>query len=64
MAATVFSASRPAPGDIAGILRVTGAGVDRAEVRRWARQLGYLEVWDAVVEAVDAPDRPPGPGVP
>jgi hypothetical protein len=50
--------------DIAGILRVTGDGVDRAEVERWARQLGYLEIWKAVVEAVDAPDRPPGPGVP
>ncbi len=50
--------------DIAGILRVTGAGVDRAEVERWARQLGYLEVWQAIVEVVDAPDRPPGPGVP
>ena len=50
--------------DIAGILRVTGDGVDRAEVERWARQLGYLEIWQAVVEAVDAPDRPPGPGVP
>ena len=50
--------------DIAGILRVTGDGVDRSEVERWARQLGYLEIWNAVVEAVDAPDRPPGPGVP
>jgi hypothetical protein len=50
--------------DIAGILRVTGDGVDRAEVERWARQLGHLDIWEAVVEAVDAPDRPPGPGVP
>ncbi len=31
--------------DIAGILRVTGEGVDRVEVERWARQLGYLEIW-------------------
>lgn len=50
--------------DIAGILRVTGDGVDRAEVERWARQLGYLEVWEAILETVDAPDRPPGPGIP
>jgi hypothetical protein len=50
--------------DIAGILRVTGDGVDRAEVERWARQLGYLEIWNAIIETVDAPDRPPGPGVP
>ncbi len=50
--------------DIAGILRVTGDGVDRAEVERWARQLGYLDIWQAIIEKVDAPDLPPGPGVP
>jgi hypothetical protein len=50
--------------DIAGILRVTGAGVDRAEVERWARELGYLEIWQEIVAKVDAPDPPPGPGVP
>jgi hypothetical protein len=50
--------------DIAGILRVTGDGVDRADIEHWARRLGYLEIWKAVVETVDAPDRPPGPGVP
>jgi hypothetical protein len=26
--------------------------------------IAYLEIWKAVVETVDAPDRPPGPGVP
>jgi hypothetical protein len=50
--------------DIAGILRVTGDGVDRAEVERWARELGYLEIWEAIVTKVDAPDLPPGPGSP
>ena len=35
--------------DIAGILRVTGDGVDRAEVERWALELGYLEIWEAIV---------------
>lgn len=50
--------------DIAGILRVTGDGVDRAEVERWARELGYLESWEAVVAKVDSPDAPPGPGTP
>jgi len=50
--------------DIAGILRVTGDGVDRAEVERWARELGYLEIWEQIVAKVDAPDQPPGPGVP
>ena len=50
--------------DIAGILRVTGDGVDRAEVERWAKELGYLEIWEQIVAKVDGPDLPPGPGVP
>ncbi len=48
--------------DIAGILRVTGDGVNRAEVERWASQLGYLDIWRQIVAKVDAPDPPPGPG--
>lgn len=50
--------------DIAGILRVTGEGVDRALVERRATKLGYLEVWHQIVAKVDAPDCPPGPGKP
>lgn len=50
--------------DIAGMLRITGEGVDRAEVERWARELGYLEAWQQVLAKVDGPDQPPGPGVP
>jgi hypothetical protein len=50
--------------DIAGILRVTGEGVDRAEVERWATKLGYLEIWQQIVAKVDGPDSPPGPGSP
>jgi len=50
--------------DIAGILRVTADGVDRAEVERWAKKLGYLEIWEAIIAKVDGPDLPPGPGVP
>ncbi len=50
--------------DIAGILRVTGHGVNRADVERWATELGYLEIWQQIVAKVDAPDSPPGPGVP
>ncbi len=50
--------------DIAGILRVTGDGVDREEVERWAIKLGYLEIWQQIVAKVDAPDSPPGPGNP
>ena len=48
--------------DIAGILRVTGDGVNRSEVERWASQLGYLEIWRQVVAKADAPDPPSGPG--
>ncbi len=50
--------------DIAGILRVTGEGVNREEVERWAAQLGYLEIWRQIVAKVDAPDSPSGPGTP
>jgi hypothetical protein len=50
--------------DIAGILRVTGDGVNRAEVERWASKLGYLEIWQQIVAKVDAPDPPPGPRTP
>jgi len=50
--------------DIAGILRVTGDSVDRAEVERWAARLGYLGIWQQIVAKVDAPDSPPAPGNP
>ncbi len=50
--------------DIAGILRVTGDGVNREEVERWATKLGYLEIWQQIVAKVDAPDSAPGPGTP
>ena len=50
--------------DIAGILRVTGNDVNRAEVERWASRLGYLEIWQQILAKVDAPDPPPGPGTP
>jgi hypothetical protein len=50
--------------DIAGILRVTGDGVNRAEVERWATKLGYLEIWQQILAKVDAADFPAGPGNP
>ena len=50
--------------DITGILRVTGDGVDRADVERWATKLGYAEIWRQIVAKVDAPDSPRGPGNP
>jgi hypothetical protein len=39
--------------DIAGILRVTGAAVDRAFVELWARQLGYFDTWRQILQTVD-----------
>jgi hypothetical protein len=44
------------------ILRVTGDGVNCAEIERWANKLGYLEIWQQIVAKVDAPDAPPGRG--
>ena len=35
--------------DITGVLRVSGAQLDRDYVDRWARQLGLTEVWQAVL---------------
>lgn len=50
--------------DIAGMLRISGASVNREEIHRWAAKLGYLEIWRQVVESADAADQTPGPGVP
>jgi hypothetical protein len=36
--------------DIASILKVSGEGVDREEVRRWAEKLGYTAIWESVLE--------------
>jgi hypothetical protein len=36
--------------DIAGILRVSGDLVDRAAVARWAAELGYTPIWQAVLD--------------
>ena len=33
--------------DIASILKVTGIGIDRAEIEKWAVKLGYLDIWQA-----------------
>jgi len=50
--------------DIAGILRNTGDGVDRAYVEHWAGELGHLDAWQQAIAVADGPDRPPRPGVP
>ena len=36
--------------DITGILRISGAAVDRADIGRWAEKLGYSEIWQAVLQ--------------
>jgi hypothetical protein len=43
--------------DIDGVLRVTGADVDRSEVERWAAKLGCREVWQRLTEEADGIDR-------
>ncbi len=44
--------------DIAGILRVSGDQVDRADVTAWATKLGYLDIWERVQKTVDDPNHP------
>jgi hypothetical protein len=44
--------------DIAGILRVSGDQVDRADVTAWATKLGYLDLWERVQKSVDDPNHP------
>ena len=46
------------------VMMALGWPVDRAEVERWAKELGYLEIWQQIVAKVDAPDSRPGPGAP
>jgi len=36
--------------DITGILRVSGAAVDRKDIRQWADKLGLAEIWQAVLQ--------------
>lgn len=39
--------------DVASILKVSGDAVDREEVSRWARELGYSAIWEAILAKVD-----------
>lgn len=50
--------------DIAGILRISGERVDRNEIERWAKELGYLEIWRQITAKENGPDQAPGPGIP
>jgi hypothetical protein len=43
--------------DIAGILKISGAEIDRAYIHDWAIQLGVLEIWDRVIQALESPDN-------
>ena len=39
--------------DIAGILRISGDAVDRADVSSWAQNLGYSAAWDEILKKQD-----------
>ena len=39
--------------DIAGILRISGDAVDRADVSNWAQNLGYSATWDEILRKHD-----------
>ena len=41
--------------DIAGILRIRGAAVDREYIGDFARQLGLREIWDAILSRLAEP---------
>lgn len=41
--------------DIAGILKISGAEIDRPYIHDWAIQLGVIEIWDRVIQALDPP---------
>ena len=38
--------------DITGILKVSGDDVDRPYVTKWARELGLMEIWQAILRRV------------
>ena len=39
--------------DIAGVLKITGQGVDRSYIADWAQRLGVLEIWQSVCDRAD-----------
>jgi hypothetical protein len=42
--------------DITGILKVSGEEIDRAYIDHWARQLGLIEIWDAIQKRLTEKD--------
>lgn len=41
-------------GDSAGILARQGSGIDREFIQNWAQQLGLTEIWNAILQRVEA----------
>ena len=39
--------------DIAGVLKVQGAGVDRRYIAEWAETLGVRDLWELVIARAD-----------
>ncbi len=39
--------------DIAGVLKVQGAGVDRRYIAEWAEKLGVRDLWELVIARAD-----------
>jgi hypothetical protein len=42
--------------DITGVLRTTGAYIDKEYIERWASALGLLESWQAILQKLNPPD--------
>jgi hypothetical protein len=36
--------------DITGILRISGAAVDREDIGQWSEKLGLSKIWQAVLQ--------------
>lgn len=41
--------------DIAGVLKISGASIDRDYITEWAARLGLTDIWNAIVARVDEP---------
>src|SRR5262249_41351883 len=41
--------------DIAGVIRIQGAALDREYITAWSRKLGLTDIWQAVLEREKAP---------
>ena len=40
--------------DITGILRISGADVDRRYIASWVEQLGVSDIWGAILRRLDS----------